>query len=50
MRLMVESRTDSPIGGVEGEESLLNQEPLPPGWIEHKLQIDRKRLEAMITG
>ncbi|CAJ0932686.1 unnamed protein product, partial [Mesorhabditis belari] len=49
VRLMNETRMDSPFGMMDGEENG-TQEPLPPGWIEHKLQVDRKRLEAMITG
>lgn len=35
---------------VNSDETLKNEEELPAGWIEYKLQVDRKRLEAMITG
>ncbi|CAJ0561616.1 unnamed protein product, partial [Mesorhabditis spiculigera] len=36
--------------GYEPDDGLPQADPLPDGWVEHRLQVDRKRLEAMITG
>ena len=32
------------------EFSVVEENPLPEGFIEEKVQIDRRKLEAMITG
>ena len=32
------------------EFSAVEENPLPEGFIEEKVQIDRRKLEAMITG
>uniref|UniRef100_A0A7E4WA31 SAM domain-containing protein n=1 Tax=Panagrellus redivivus TaxID=6233 RepID=A0A7E4WA31_PANRE len=34
----------------DGDSASIAPEPLPEGWIEEKVQVDRKKLELMISG